>query len=124
MSSDSSDDNITLKEYQSRLQKASSSQFTSPGFDISISEYDDSDRDNTWKPTKEDLLSSSDDMDSDLKRNKSTPKKRNKRNSYRAQKLVDNENNILIASILEDILESVYNSKERDSYDTAVDVEI
>jgi len=80
MSSDNSDDNITLKEYQSRLQKAFSSQFTSPGFDVSISEYDDSDRDDTWKPTKEDLLSSSDDMDSDLERHKRTPKKNQRPN--------------------------------------------
>ena len=148
MSSDSDDDNITLKEYQSRLQASSSK--TSTGFDISMSEYDDSDRDNTWKPTKEDLLSSSDDIDSDHEGPKHTQKKNQKidfaQNSHRGhghkrQKMCHKKHpkksvtknkfpvddvEIICASILEDdILKHVYNKRETDHlFEAADDTEL
>lgn len=66
LSSDSESE-INLKELQSRI-KQRCPLTTLPNISISDDEFDDSDRDTTWVPTRDDLASSSDDNDCSLVR--------------------------------------------------------
>ena len=96
-SDDSSDDNINLKELQSRLHQAASLNIN---YDCTMS--DDSDKDITWKPSKQDLVSSSDESDSFYERHDHNQKHTLLDSKESTDQIDDVE--MIVASIIEDYI--------------------